>query len=448
MNASFMISHSLSLEDFIRKMLVLIYLGMIVICFTTNVGPRIFWTMALPLLIISIVLMGFNTWRRICPLAFWGTIGVRFRPGKAKIRRNPEWLERWFFLISLGFLVGMLVVRLVLINGDGIFLGTTLILMGILAAVTNFFYSGRAWCNFFCPVGTVERIYTDPNSLRMVGNSQCTKCTACKRHCPDIDQENAYWKDVMLPSRQIAFYSFPGIVLGFYTYYYLRAGEWAAYYDGRWTLHPADLQLLLGPGFFFAPYIPAVIAALLTLVGFGVASYLFFMGLERFVARWNKDEEQARHRTLSLAAFTAFNIFYLFAGAPTLRLIPGGTRLVEFIMPLVSGIFLYKRWSRQSADYVKVKSTKHLLPLWNFKTPLPEDPAEIFAFFQGRGEARAAQLSAYEEVLREILADSMVTRRDLSLLAQMKVNLDISESEHRKIFTALSKEDPGLFDYS
>jgi len=446
MKAPWAVLSSFSLEDLIRGILGVLYVTIIVICFTTNIGPRIFWTMALPLLIMMIVLMGFNTWRRICPLAFWGTFGVRFRLKKAKVRRVPEWMESWFFLISLGFLVLMLVVRLVLINGDGKFLGITLILIGILAAFTNFSYSGRAWCNFICPVGTVERIYTDPNSLRMAGNSQCAKCTACKLHCPDIDQENAYWKDVTFPSRRIAFYSFPGIVLGFYTYYFLRDGEWEAYFDGRWTRHPANLQMFFGPGFFFAPHVPAVIAATLTLVIFAVLSYFLFMGLERLVSMWIRNEEQMRHRTLSLAAFSAFNIFFLFAGAPTLRLIPGGTRTVAFIVPLVSGILLYKRWSRQSEDYVKVKSAKHLLPLWKFRTPPPQNPAEVFAFFQGKSEAHAAQVNAYEEVVREILADGMITQRELSLLAQMRVNLDITESEHRKIFSSLSEQDRSLFD--
>jgi cyclic nucleotide-binding protein/HEAT repeat protein/4Fe-4S binding protein len=446
MKAPWAVLSSFSLEDLIRGILGVLYVTIIVICFTTNIGPRIFWTMALPLLIMMIVLIGFNTWRRICPLAYWGTFGVRFRLKKAKVRRVPEWIERWFFLISLAFLVTMLVIRLVLINGDGIFLGITLIVIGFLAAFTNFSYSGRTWCNFFCPVGTVERIYTDPNSLRIVGNSECAKCTACKRHCPDIDQENAYWKDVTLPSRRIAFYSFPGIVLGFYTYYFLRAGEWEAYFDGRWTRHSADLQLAFGPGFFFAPQIPAVIASVLTLVGSAALSYFLFLAVEHLISLWNGNQEQVRHVMLSVASFSAFNIFYLFAGAPTLRLIPGGARIVAFIVPLVSGILLYKRWSRQSEDYVKVKSAKHLLPLWKSKTPPPQNPAEVFAYFQGKSEAHAAQVNAYEEVVREILADGMITQRELSLLAQMRINLDITESEHRKIFATLSEQDRSLFD--
>jgi CRP-like cAMP-binding protein len=446
MKAQPAVSRLFSLEDWIRGILVAGYIGIVVVCFTTTLGPRIFWTMALPLLIICIVLMGFNTWRRICPLAFWGTFGVRLKPKKAKNRRVPEWMERWFFVISLSFLIVMLVARLVLINGDGPILGFTLIGIAGLAALTNLFFSGRTWCNFICPVGTVERIYTDPNSLRTINNSQCTKCTACKRHCPDIDHENAYWKDVTLPSRRIAFYSFPGVVLGFYSYYYLRAGQWEAYYDGRWTHKLASLDLMFGPGFFFAPFIPALLAALLTLVGFAAISFALFSGIEWLILYQNKDEERARHLTLSLSAFIAFNIFYLYAGAPTLRLIPGGTRVAAFIVPLVSALFLYRRWFRSSEDYVKVKSVKHLLPLWNFKTAPPKDPAEVFAFFKGQEEAHGAQLKAYEEVVRDILADNTVTQKELNLLAQMRVNLSISDAEHKTIFAKLSEEERDRLD--
>lgn len=446
MKAQPAVARAVSFEGVVRALLVAVYVAIIVVCFTTGVGPRIFWTIALPALIMSIVLMGYNTWRRICPLAFWGSFGVRIKRGKTKARKVPEWMERWFFLISLGFLVTMLVVRLVLINGDGPILGITLILIGGLAALVNYTYSGRTWCNFICPVGTVERIYTDPNSLRQAGNSQCAKCTACKLHCPDIDHENAYWKDVMLPSRRMAFFSFPGVVLGFYTYYYLRGGTWEAYFSGAWTRHPASVELAFGPGFFFAPWIPALPAAIITIVGFAATSYFVFAGVERLMKTRIKDGERIRHLTLSLAAFFAFNFFYLFAGAPTLRLIPGATRLVAFVVPLVSAIFLYKRWTRSGDDYVKVKSAKRLLPLWKSKTPPPSNPAEIFSYFQGRNEAHATQVTAYEEVVREILANGVVTPHDLGLLAQMRTHLDITETEHRKIFSALSEQDRSLFD--
>lgn len=436
----------LSPARLIRILLVVGYVGIVVVCFSMPWGPRLFWTIGLPLLPISIVIIGFYPWRRICPLAFWGTLGVRFKPKGGNVRRVPPWMEQWFFVIAGSFLATMLVVRLILINGDGIWLGLTLILLAGLAASANFIFTGKTWCNFFCPVGVVERIYTDPNSIRSSANSQCVKCTACKKHCPDIEQENAYWKDVTLPARRIAFFAFPGVVLGFYTYFWLRYGDWEAYFDGRWTHTAASFNLALGPGFFFAPMVPAIFAAPITLLGFALASYILFRLAEKIVGLWIEDEERKRHLTLTLAAFTAFNLFYVFAGAPTLRLVPGGTRMVAFTAPALSMLFLVKRWNRSSEDNLKEKSAKKLIAKWSFAEPPPKNPAEVFAFFKGQEQAHAAQVDAYKDAIREMLAEGVITQRELRLLSRLRQDLSVSESEHSKIFTALSEEEKSLFD--
>ena len=97
---------SASAARWIRATLVAGYLGVIALCWLTPWGPRVFWTMALPLVPIGIVLMGFHHWRRICPLAFWGELGQNLP--RTNARRPGGWLERWFFLLSFGFLVAML----------------------------------------------------------------------------------------------------------------------------------------------------------------------------------------------------------------------------------------------------------------------------------------------------------------------------------------------------
>lgn len=66
--------------------------------------------MLLPLLIVAIVLMGFANWREICPLAAFGSIGQRLNRGEQ--RRVPEWMERWFFVVTFGALLAMLVLRI------------------------------------------------------------------------------------------------------------------------------------------------------------------------------------------------------------------------------------------------------------------------------------------------------------------------------------------------
>ena len=84
-------------------------------------------------------------------------------------RKVPPWLERWFFPVTFAVLLAMLVFRLVATNGDGVWLSALLVGLAVAAAFTNAFWSGKTWCNFFCPVSVTERIYTDPGSLRRRG---------------------------------------------------------------------------------------------------------------------------------------------------------------------------------------------------------------------------------------------------------------------------------------
>jgi CRP-like cAMP-binding protein len=410
----------------------------------SDAQPRVFWTMLLPLLPVGIVLMGFYAWRNVCPLAFFGQMGRRLNRGPQ--RRVPPWLERWFFPVTFAILLASLVLRLVATNGDRLWLSALLVALALAAFSTNAIYTGKTWCNFVCPVGFVERVYTEPRSLRSGGNSQCDPCTACKRHCPDIDQENAYWKDVMSSGRRLAIYAFPGLVLGFYTYYWLRHGDWEAYFDGRWTRHPVDAALVAGEGFFFAPRVPAVLAATLTLVAFSAASYLLFRLLEAAVRGGGVNGERSRHLGLALAAFTAFNLFYVFAGAPSLRRLPGGTRAAAFVAPVVGTLFLLQRWRRTPEHFIGERGAARLLRSWPFEEPPPRDASEVYGWIRASRHARERDVAAYAATVREMIADGLVRPGELRLLEGIRRQLGISEREHEQILARLTEEERHLFE--
>lgn len=426
----------------VRRVGVAIYVIVTIGMFVHPIFPRIFWTMALPLVPLGIVVAGFYPWRKVCPLAFWGLQGSVLKQKRGdKPRRVPKWLENWYPMVTLGILYFGLNVRLVATNGDGAFLGPFLIAIGLAAAGINYYFTGKTWCNFFCPVSIVERIYTEPNSLRREDNSQCTKCTACKKNCPDIDQENGYWKDVESLPRKMAYYSFPGLVLAFYTYFWLRTGDWESYFDGRWTrMYVPRNELFFGEGFFFAPSIPAFIASPLSLAAFMATSYAIFEGVERLVGLVVKDAELRRHRTLTLAGFTAFSIFYMFAGQPTLRQIPYGQAVMAFGAPILASFFLYKRWWRERSDYMGEKSARKLLKKWKFDEPPPDDPAGVFAYFKAREQAHEEMIGVYRDAVVECQADGVVTTAELHLLETLRAQLNISDAEHRRIMNELSDE--------
>jgi hypothetical protein len=241
-------------------------------------------------------------------------------------------------------------------------------------------------------------------------------------------------------------FAFPGLVLSFYTYYWLRHGDWEAYFDGRWTQLPATTELIAGAGFFFAPQVPAVGAALGTLLLFSAGSYVAFLGVEAIVGRSVTDAERRRHLTLTIAAFAAFSIFYFFAGAPSLRKLPGGTRTVAFAAPLIATLFAIKRSRRTRERYIQEKGAVKLLRNWPFEDPPPQDAGEVYAWIKAGEHAREQYLTAYTNTVREIIADGLVGRGEFRFLDEIRNQLGISPREHEKVIERLSEEERRLFE--
>src|SRR5262249_50400160 len=142
-------------------------------------------------------------------------------------------------------------------------------------------------------------------------------------------------------------FAFPGLVFGFYLYYFLQAGTWSYYFGGGWTDEPNLVRTAFSlgsdprtAGFFFGHGVPRAVAAFLTLALCALASWAFFSGLERLVQPSLRrrdptaDPARARHVVFSLAAFSAFVTFYAFAGAPTLQKLSWAPHLFGIVVVL------------------------------------------------------------------------------------------------------------------
>src|SRR5258706_2372639 len=331
--------------------------------FFRGLAGRIVWTIVVAALPLFIVLVGYHRWRRICPLAFFAQIPVRMRwPGT---RRASVWSEKNYYLITASVFFVSLWLRLIATNGDGHAIFVFFILLSLAALIVGAIYTGKTWCNYICPVSFIEKIYTEPQGLRETSNSQCEKCSACKKFCPDINEENGYWKEIGLDSKRAVYFAFPGLVFAFYFYYYLQAGTWEYYFSGRWTNEPGLISaaFLLGPnpantGFFFLPLVPRALAAAITLLLGALVSLLVFSAGERVIGRWlqrreTTDPYQARHVMFSVCAFTAFVIFYSFAGQPSLRKLTffPAPQLMSIIVVLTATVVLLKRLRRTPKDF-------------------------------------------------------------------------------------------------
>ena len=423
-----------------RVVLILAFAATIPTILGVEHGRRILWTVCIALLPIFWVLFGYHLWRRICPLAAIAQLGRYVgAPGE---RRMGKWLSTHYITLQLGLMFVALSLRLVAINGTPIALAGFLGVVVLTAIAVSFVYTGKTFCNYLCPVGLVEKMYTEPSRLAGEQNSQCSPCTACKKHCPDIDLEGGYWKEMSQPQRRFAYYTWPGLVLGFYTYFYLVAGSWDYYFSGVWAYQSTQLDWLFEPGLSFAHGVPIIAAVPLTLAVFGAASFALFAIGEAIAVRALRPEptdrqpaaqiptelrERVRHRMLVVSGFIGINIFYFYGGQPTLREGPP--------------------WLVTETDHVHEKVAQKILQRWEWGEEPPSDNLQdIYLLHSERTKQREARLRAYKETVRELVADGIVTRGELVILDSLRAQLGVSDKDHDKILNQLSDEERQLFD--
>jgi len=429
-------------------------------------GNRIFWTMAVAALPLFWVVAGFHVWRRICPLAVVGQLGrILGRPGT---RKADGWLAANYLLVQLGLMIVALSFRLVVTNGSAVWLSGFLIAIMVAAAIVSFVFGGKSWCNLFCPLGLVEKIYTEPAPRAAGGpeaTSQCAPCVACKKHCPDIDLEQGYWKEMPeaeVRGRRLAYFAWPGIVVAFYVYYWLCAGTWDYYFTGAWTYETTQPSTWLDAGFHLHALhaIPRLVAAPLTLVVGGALSFGGFATLEAVLRRLRalpaeasaearaEHDRTLRHQLLAIAGFVAINAFYFFAGQPSLRRLPswlvhGTSVLVVF----ATAAIFFRRFARRESQHVQERFAQKILRKWEWgDAPPSDDLRDIYLLHTERTKQREARLRAYKETVRELVADGVVTRGELVILDSLRAQLGVSDKDHAKILAELSAEERQLFD--
>jgi len=432
--------------------------------FAQAIAGRVVWTIVVAALPLFIVLVGYHRWRRICPLAFFAQIPVRLRkPGKKKA---SSWLEANYYFVVFSFFLCCLWIRLIATNGDGRAISIFFISLSLAALICGAIFTGKTWCNHFCPVSFVEKIYTEPHGLRQTENSQCEKCSACKQFCPDINQENGYWKEINLRSKRAVYFAFPGLVFGFYFYYYLQAGSWDYYFGGGWTNEPGVIWRAFLPGrdsasagFFFLPIVPRALAAMLTLALSALISFVVFWGLERLISNWFRrrqtdgDAKHVRHVMFSLAAFVAFIIFYSFAGQPSLRKLTflPAPQLVTLVVVTTATLFLVRRLRRTSTDFAEETLARSIIKRWQWTDIRPpKDLREAFLVHNiksGESDREAVKaLEVYRDAVREVIANGFVAREEVNLLKHLRSRLQIKNSDHEKVMALLAKEDRALLN--
>ena len=362
-------------------------------------GTRIFWGIVIPCAIMILLVFGHELWRRICPLSFLSQIPralgiqrkrkiVNSRTGKVryeivKVQKN-SWLARNHLYLQFALLCTGLIARILFLNSDRIVLGSFLLLTIFSAILVGYLFSGKSWCQYFCPMAPVQLVYEGPRSLlgseahrgpkQTITQSMCrtvekdgqekSACVGCQSPCVDIDAERSYWEVINQPGRKLVQYGYVGLVIGFYLYYFLYSGSLNYYYSGAWGHESNKLETLFNPGFYInntAIPIPRLIAAPLTIIFFVALGYWGFSQLEKAYRAYlirnkkNIDKQQAQHHIFSLCTFVVVNIYFTFVSRPALKLFnsPSLEQGASVVVIILSTIWLYRTLGRSNEAYTK-----------------------------------------------------------------------------------------------
>ena len=433
------------IQKMVTYLLVLLFVSMIPILIFYEESTALIWTTLLPLVPVFIVIIGYSQWRDICPLAFFSKISQNLEWfGKRKV---PHWFEDNFYSFQFVLLIIAFSLRLTVLNFDNMALALFILFVISASFITNLFFRGKSWCNFFCPVGMIEKIYCLSNSKNMQTNSACNICSACKKDCPDIDMENNYWKEKNNEQKTFVFYAFSGLVLGFYLYYYLQSGSFETYNSGIWTRESFDPFL---GGFFFAPFVPIIVAVPLTLIVFSFISFFLFKSIERGLWSYHLlgdiSEDTLQHRMKVISFFVSFNIFYLFAGVPTFQHYPLAYGIFYFMVVVLSTLLLYKELFRQEGFFIQDRFALKIIFNSKGKIPFTSNLQEIYYTYIHEQKSKKEKLSTYKETILDLLEEGTLSASSMIVLDKLRKQMDITEREHLSILRKLEMKNTTLFD--
>ncbi|MGA7936320.1 MAG: cyclic nucleotide-binding protein, partial [Kovacikia sp.] len=435
-----------------------------------DMGARIFWGMVIPSAIILLLLFGHEAWRRICPLSFIAQLprALGLQHKRLTIKSTGEfayepvqvskdsWLGRnylylQFFLLFLG-----LNIRILFINSDCLALGIYLVSTILLAMAVNYWYGGKSWCHYVCPMAPVQMIYTGPRGLlgskahqekKNITQSMCrmvdekgkekSACVGCKSTCVDIDMEKSYWQELHQPDKKLLYYGYFGLVVGFYLYFFLYSGSLDFFATGAWN-ETSQMETLFQPGFYIANQlipIPKLVAVPLTLATSTGLSYVMGLQIEKAYKRITKSSNQTQvqrkifstftqvqHNIFTTFTFLSFNALFFLGIYPSFTWLSSPVeKALTWLVVIASAAWFYRTLKRSAEQYARESRVNSL------RRSLDQLAIDFPKVLEGRSLEELTAEEVY--VLGKILPDLM---RDKELLEEALEEKDTDFSTQRK----------------
>jgi nitrite reductase (NADH) large subunit len=182
-------------------------------------GLKLFWGIAIPAVPLLLVVAP-GLWRQVCPMALMNQTPRTF--GFSRNHTLPDSVAKYTYPVAVMLFVGLVALRVPLLNHAGPIVGVGLIGVLALAFAGGLWFKGRSgWCGTFCPLGPIQRIYGHA-PLAMVPNGYCPTCVGCQKHCYDFNPRAAIFSDIhdddprFAAQRRLFMGLLPGLIAGFF----------------------------------------------------------------------------------------------------------------------------------------------------------------------------------------------------------------------------------------
>ncbi len=471
-----------------------------------SMSALIWWAMVVPSGIFILLVLGHEFWRRICPLSFMSQIpralGIQ-RRRKVVDRLTGEtrrevvtigensWLGRNHLYVQYGLFVVGLVLRILYVNSDRLSLGLFLIGTILCAMTVGYLYAGKSWCQYFCPMAPVQMVYTGPRSLMgsqnyldpkaSVSQSMCrttdaktgleqSACVGCKAACIDIDSEKTYWAELNKPGRRLVQYGYLGMVIAFYLYYFLYAGNWDYYFTGAWTHERDQVAKVFDSGFYiYDRVIPIPKAFAVCITFFVLMAITVTLGLiseklcRKIVVRNGRpiSKEQAQHIVFTLFTVTSFWTFFSYGARPSLNRLPDYPLFAfNALIVLVGSLWLYRTIRRTRSQYERenmATSLRKQLQKLSIDPKLLEgrsldelSPDEIYTLVKVlQGVSQQLRLQTYMGVVLDLLRQQTIDASgSFDFCQQLRQDLQLTDADHFSTIETIADTNPELLAFS
>ncbi|MGA1769914.1 MAG: hypothetical protein ACO4CP_08935, partial [Steroidobacteraceae bacterium] len=416
----------------------------------------LFWQLGVPLVLLVLVVLSHEAWRRLCPLAFvsqlaralgWQRTVLDAKGRHSVARVEPRgWLARDHVRLQWGLFLGGLCLRLLLLNHSPRWLAVFLLATLAGALLAGWAWAGKAWCQYICPMAPVQTILVGPRSLlgssaHLAGSGPITQstcrsigptgqeqraCVGCQKNCIDIDAELSFWEGLRgNPGLAWAWYSYPGVVIGFLLLQRLEPG-----------LRIGSPLLLLGAGWL----------SVLLLRAFRDSQR------RRLQPRLGPGAVQrADQITRLLATFIAVNAFFGLSELPRVPPVASATPAVRMLVLAVSAVWLYRGLHRDQGHYARERISASL------RLQLQKLVPDLARHLDGRrvedlgadevvtlakvlpAQLGASRLAVYRGVVTDLLRSGRLTRAAALLqLTEVRRSLQLSDDDHHTVLRELA----------